>query len=203
MPLTDTMEATGTIVGIIKETGTTKNLQTPGDVDITYVSGGSVVTVAFLGLATSYSEDSSKTINKQDIVGTQIQKITEGSLDDTLSYDALSIEPAALGDDTVEFTTGTVHGLNAATNSQYLVSTRGLSAMFRSSNTYTIRVWHGCELDVNGDADISTAKEVVDLEKVHISANNQSTSGGGDSTVSVSFDAERVSFPAAYNSAPA
>lgn len=194
-------EGKGVIAAIVKENGTTKNIKQPDDSAIVYVSGNLVAGV-FLEAATSYSQDSSKSVNKTDLVGTQNQKISEGSIQDTFNYDALALDPAALNDTTLKYATGTVHGLNAATNPQYLVTSVGLRQMLRSPNTYTIRLFIGCALDANNDADVSTASEVYDLERVHIESNNMSASGGGDVTISVTFSAETMSFPAAWNSAP-
>lgn len=194
-------EGKGVIAGIIKENGTTKNLQTPSDTAITYVSTN-VVSAVFMEAATSYGNDSSKSVNKTDLVGTQNQKISEGSIQDTFTYDALALKPVAINDTTLIFSTGTVHGMNAATNPQFLITSVGLRKMLRSPNTYTIRLWIGCALDANNDADITTAAEVYDLERCHIESLNTSASGGGDVTISVSFSAETASFPVAYNTAP-
>lgn len=201
MPTYDTWEGKGAIAAIVKENGTTKEIKDPSDVDVVF--GSPVTKFVFLEAATNYGQDGSKTVNKTAIVGTQNQRITEGSIEDSLSYDALAIEPAGYADRTVAFTANPTHGLNGATNNQYAVTTYGFRKMFRSTNTYTIRLFLGCTLDANGDADVTTAKEVVDLEKCHISANNNAMAGGGDVTVSLTFDAESVSFPAAYNTAPA
>ncbi len=195
-------EGKGVIAAIVKENGTVKNLQQPDDTAIVYTSG-SLVAGVFLEAATSYGQDSSKSVNKTDLVGTQNQKISEGSIQDMFTYDALAIDPAAINDTTIKFATGTVHGMSAVTNPQYLITSVGLRKMLRSPNTYTIRLFIGCALDANNDADITTASEVYDLERVHIESNNTSASGGGDVTISVSFSAETVSFPTAYNSAPA
>lgn len=195
-------EAKGVIAAIVKENGTTKQIQTPADGTITYTSGGDLVSLVFMEAASSYSQDSSKTVNKTDLVGTQAQKISEGSIEDTMTYDGLALAPAALGDTTIEFTSGTVHGLDASVNPQYLITATGLRKLFRSANTVTVRLFIGCDLDANDDADVQTAKEIFDLERTHLSGNNFSASGGGDVTLSISFDAETITFPAAYNSAP-
>jgi hypothetical protein len=195
-------EGKGVIAAIVKENGTVKNLQQPDDTAIVYATGGVLVAGVFLEAATSYGQDSSKSVNKTDLVGTQNQKISEGSIQDTFTYDALALDPAALNDTTIKQSTGTVHGLNAATNAQYLVTSVGLRKMLRSSNTYTVRLFIGCALDANNDADISTASEVYDLERTHIESHNTSASGGGDVTVSVTFSAETISFPAAWNTQP-
>lgn len=200
MPTYDTWEAKGVIAAIVKENGTTKQIKDPSDVDIVY--GSPVTKFVFLEAATSLGQDASKTVNKTDIVGTQNQRITEGSIEESLTYDALAVEPAAIGDRTVIWTTGTVHGLTASSNNQYALTRVGFNRMFRSTNTYTVRLFYGCALDANGDADITTAVDIIDLEKCHISGNNASASGGGDVTVSVTFEPETASFPAAYNTAP-
>lgn len=201
----DIQEAKGVIAAIIKENGTTKVIQTPGDVDIDYDGAGNtaIVSLAFLECATSYGQDTSKTINKTDIVGSQNQKISDGSIEDTLTYDAQVLNPVALGDDTIEETTEAIfHGLDSTANPQYLMTSHGLRAAIRSSNTYTIRLFMGCDLDANGDADVTTAKDIVDLERVHLASVSGSVPAGGEVTVSVSFDAETVTFPTAWNALP-
>lgn len=192
-------EAKGVIAAIVKESATAV-LQTPADAVITF--GSPVTKYIFLEAATSYGQDTNKTVNKKDVVGSINKKFTEGSLEDTFKYDALAIQPAAIADTTVEFTTGTVHGLNAATNAQYMLTSYGMRKALRSGNKYTIRVFAGCTLDANGDADITTATDVTDLEMCHIASANFNASGGGDVTISLQFEAETLFQPAAYNTLP-
>lgn len=202
MPTLEVQEAKGVIAAIVKENGTTKTILDEADANIVYTSGGFLVSMVFLECATSYSQDSSKTVNKQDVVGTQTQKISEGSVEDTFTYDAIAIEPNAFGDRTIDVIDNPYHGLDGSVNTQYIMTPHGFRQAFRGGNTFTVRLFYGCSLDANEDADVTTATEVIDLERVHMSSNNTSASGGSDITLSVSFDAETVSFPAAWNSAP-
>lgn len=196
-------EGKSVIAAIVKENGTTKQIKTPAGANITY--GSPLDTLVFLECATSYSDDTSKSINKTDIVGTQNQKISEGSLEETFSYDAQVLDPVALGDTTIVVTDNPVHGLDGSVDPQYLVTSLGLRKAIASGNTYTIRIFYGCDLDANGDADVTTAKEVYDLEKCHISSNSVSISAGAEVTMSIAFDAERrriLGAGDAWNTAP-
>jgi len=195
-------EGKSVIAAIVKENGTTKVFQTPADADVVYVDG-TLVSLVFLECATNYGQDSSKTINRLDIVGTQNQKISDGSIEDTLSYDALVLDPVALGDDTIAVTTDNpFHGLDSTTDPQYLATAHGLRSAIRSSNTYTIRMFLGCDLDANGDADVTTARDILDLERVHLSSAGTAIPAGAEVTMTVAFDAETVTFPAAWNTVP-
>lgn len=205
----DTQESKQVVYAIIKEDGTA----TP----VVSADGGTtaleqrdnamtptrIANYVFMIGATSVGRDTSKTINRTDLVGTQNQRVTDGSISKNLTVDFFALRPAALGDHLYALpAVNPVHGEDATTETQYALTALGADKAISSSNTYTVRIFKDCELDANEDADISTATEILDYEGVHFSSVSESAPGGGDVTLSLGLEAERVTYPAAYDALP-